>query len=604
MTASSLRSAETGERTGQIRPLPLSRRLSVLLLCDDYQGHANTVLDHIAAFTDFSAHDVRVFNPIGMTRSRHLDLDEFDAVVIHYSIKIVSEDHLAPAFREQLRRYQGLKVQFIQDEYRSVNDFTELMRVLGIRVLYTLLAEPEIPKLYDETRLPGVVKLTTWAGFVPKGLTEYAALPPARRPIDIGYRGRTLPFWLGILGQEKAWIAQGVRERAGRYGLRCDIGWAEEDRIYGRRWIEFVASCKATLGTESGSSITDFDGSIEQRTKAYLLEHPRADFQEVHRALLRPHEDNVRVTAISPRIFEAAALRTALILFPGTYSGLIDPWVHYIPLAKDFSNLDRVVEKLRDVEFLETLTERAHRDLIASGRFSQQAFAQEFDGVLLQYGARRGKRRKLSYRLACLERPCAMAASNVRESLHPILRVPQDAVKAALAVALLLMSEGGRQIATRYLTSRELRRSAPFGELLRDVLKLAVVGQTMHGMRTSKKPFRMAVRLQADEGRIVFESLRGQEPGPGAGDGGDDPKAEAFWRRFGSVVQERRLQLMVWNHAALGGNVRYRLAPFAGLTVCVGDYDMHAFAGLVELARRAPQPAWAFLSSMLHRRVA
>ncbi len=604
MKASSQTSAGVERRVGPIHPFSSSRRLSVLLLCDDYRGHANTVLDHIAAFTRFSVHEVRTFNPIGMTRSRHLDLDEFDVVVIHYSIKIISEDHLAPAFREQLRRFQGLKVQFIQDEYRSVNDFTELMRVLGIHILYTLLAGPEIPKLYDETRLPGVVKLTTLAGFVPKGLTEYAILPTASRPLDIGYRGRTLPFWLGTLGQEKAWIAQGVRAAAERYGLRCDIGWAEEDRIYGQRWIEFLASCKATLGTESGSSITDFDGSIEQRTKAYLLEHPRAEFQEVHRTLLHPYEDNVRVTAISPRIFEAAALRTALILFPGTYSGLIDPWVHYIPLAKDFSNLDQVVEKLRDADFLESLTERTHRDLIASGRFSQQTFAQEFDDVLLKYCSRSGKRRKVFYRLACLERPCAMAASNVRESLDPILRVPQDVVKAGLAVVLLLMSEGGRQIATRYLTSRELRRSAPFRELLRDVLKLAVVGQTMHGLRTSKKPFRMAVRLQAEEGRIVFESLRGQESVPGAGDGGDDPKAEAFWRRFGSVVQERRLQLMVWNHAALGGNVRYRLAPFAGLTVCVGDYDMHAFAGLVELARRAPQPAWALLSSMLHRRVA
>lgn len=604
MTASSLRSAAPRERTGLVRPLPSSRRLSVLLLCDDYQGHANTVLDHIAAFTDFSAHEVLVFNPIGMTRSRYLDLDEFDAVMIHYSIKIISEDHLAPAFREQLRRYQGLKVQFIQDEYRSVNDFTDLMRFLGIRVLYTLLDGPEIPTLYDEARLPGVVKLTTLAGFVPKGLTHYAALPPASRPIDIGYRGRTLPFWLGILGQEKAWIAQGVRERAAQYGLRCDIGWAEEDRIYGRRWIEFLGACKATLGTESGSSITDFDGSIERRAKAYLLEHPQAEFQEVHRTLLRPYEDNVRVTAISPRIFEAAALRTALILFPGRYSGLIEPWVHYIPLAKDFSNLDRVVEKLRDADFLESLTERAHRDLIASGRFSQETFAREFDEVLPKYGSRRGRRRKVCYRLACLERPVAMAASQFRESLKPVLRVPQDLVKAGLAAALLLMTEGGVRIVIRYLTSRELRHGAPFRELLRDVLKLAVVGQTLNGRRTGKQPFRVLVRLQADDGRLAFESRRGRVSEPAAEDGAEDPRAETFWRRFGEVVREGRLHMMVWNHSALGGNVRYALAPFAGLTVCVGDYDMHAFAGLVELARREPQPACELIASMLHRREA
>lgn len=604
MNASPFGQAEPGRMGSPAQKIPASRRLSVLLLCDDFQGHANTVLDHIAAFTDCSAHEVRLFNPIGMIRSRRLDLDEFDVVVIHYSIKIISEDHLAPAFREQIRRFQGLKVQFIQDEYRSVNDFTDLMRDLGIQVLYTLVAEPERSRLYDEARLPGVVKLTTLAGFVPSGLVAHETLPLARRPLDIGYRGRTVPYWLGVLGQEKAWIGQEMRVRAASYGLRCDIGWAEEDRIYGRRWIEFVASCRATLGTESGASITDFDGSIERRAKAYLLEHPKADFHDVHRTLLRPYEDNLRVTAISPRVFEAAALRTALVLFPGKYSGMIEPWVHYIPLAKDYSNLDQVVEKVRDVEFLEAITERAYRDLIASGRYSQPAFAQEFDEVLLKHGSRHGKRRKACYHLACLERPFTVAASQFRESLKPILRVPQNLVKAMIAAMLLLMTEGGVRIVIRYLTSRELRRSAPFRELLRDVLKLAVVGQTLGGRRTGKRPFRVSVRLQADEGRLAFESRRGRDPEPATEDGAEDPGTEAFWKRFGELVREGRLHMMVWNHSALGGNVRYALAPFAGLTVCVGDYDMHAFAGLVELARREPQPAWGLIASMLHRRVA
>ena len=47
--------------------------------------------------------------------------------------------------------------------------------------------------------------------------------------------------------------------------------------------------------------------------------------------------------------------------------------VHYIPLAKDFSNLDEVLGRVRDADLRRELTENAHRDLIASGRYSLRA---------------------------------------------------------------------------------------------------------------------------------------------------------------------------------------------------------------------------------------
>ena len=39
---------------------------------------------------------------------------------------------------------------------------------------------------------------------------------------------------------------------------------------------------------------------------------------------------------MSPRVFEAAAVRSCQILFEGRYSGILEPMVHYIPLKKDF----------------------------------------------------------------------------------------------------------------------------------------------------------------------------------------------------------------------------------------------------------------------------
>ena len=87
---------------------------------------------------------------------------------------------------------------------------------------------------------------------------------------------------------------------------------------------------------------------------------------------------------VSPRVFEAAAARAALILFEGDYSGVVEADVHYIPLKKDFSNLDEVFERLKDVAALEEMVERTYRDLISSGRFSYEKFVHQFDETLLK----------------------------------------------------------------------------------------------------------------------------------------------------------------------------------------------------------------------------
>lgn len=581
------------------------RQLSVLLLCDDDRGHANTVLDHIAALKRFSRHHVRIFNPCGLIASKYLDLDEFDVVVIHYSLKIISDYYLSSHFGEQLRRFQGLKVQFIQDEYRCVDEFKAMMRHLGIHVLFTLLSPSEIPKIYDEASLPGVVKLTTLAGYVPENLTGFATPAIEARPIDIGYRGRTCPYWLGRLAQEKVWIAQGVLARAQKYDLRCDIAWAEQDRIYGQRWNQFLMSCKATLGTESGASITDFDGSLERRTKTYLAEHPTADFHEVHREVLAPYEGNVPVTAISPRIFEAAALRTAMILFPGEYSGAVQPWVHYIPLAKDFSNMDEVAERLRDIPFLRAMTDKAYQDLVSSGRYSQRSFAQEVDAIVSAYGTPYGKRRKVWYQLARLERPCAVAVLTAREMARPVLQISQEIFKGIIALILMATTSAGAKVLFHYVTHRDFRRAVRANQLLRDILKLAVVKQAWGGAMAAKGRFHVSARFDQEKGRLMFESCRGSPSDLNDSTGSERPgvlsSTELFWPALESAVRERRLQAIVWNHSALGGDARYSLTSSLGFRVSVGDYDFHSFDGLVELGRRIPETTWTVLSSMLRR---
>ena len=176
-----------------------------------------------------------------MPRSIALDLDYFDVAVIHYSVVLSSLNYLSADFRDKLRRFRGLKVEFIQDDYRWIDRETAASRDIGINVLFTVAPEPAASQVYDE-RLPGVRRVLTLTGYVPENLVGRPIKPLGERTIDVGYRARDLPFWLGRLSREKVWIGQRFLERAPAYGLRCDIAWTEDQRIYGERWIEFVSS--------------------------------------------------------------------------------------------------------------------------------------------------------------------------------------------------------------------------------------------------------------------------------------------------------------------------------------------------------------------------
>ena len=89
--------------------------------------------------------------------------------------------------------------------------------------------------------------------------------------------------------------------------------------------------------------------------------------------------DSSKILRGSPRIFEAITLKSALILFEGKYSGVIKPFIHFIPLKKDFSNIDNVFDKLKDDNYLQLMVDRAFKDVILSGLYTYSSFINNYD---------------------------------------------------------------------------------------------------------------------------------------------------------------------------------------------------------------------------------
>lgn len=359
--------------------------LRVLLLCDDRPTHAATLLDHIRALSMDSRHTVFKLNSRNWPYEHCIDFDVFDVVVIHYSIAIIYETYLPEVVREKLRAFEGLKVLFIQDEYRQVSTYIDAMLDLGVGMVFTSVPEMNIPGIYGRLLAKGVRMVPTLTGYADSKLAARPVRALAARPLDVIYRGRPCPFELGHLAREKVTIAERFNEHAGRLarpGLKCDIDWREQARIYGDGWVDFMSSGRACLGTESGASIVDHDGSLQAAVEVYRDEHRNATYEEVHANFLSAHEGNLLINTISPRAFEAICLRTVLILHPGEYSKVLQPWIHYIPLAKDFSNFEEVAGLLHDTGYLEAMADRAYRDIILNGTWLTSHFTVEVDDTI------------------------------------------------------------------------------------------------------------------------------------------------------------------------------------------------------------------------------
>jgi len=529
------------------------------------------VLQHIEALATLSEHDVYRFNPVDRPDAcRLLDLSEFDAVVIHYTVSLLSTRYLPPPLPERLTRFEGLKVQFIQDEFRAVDAVTAAMRSLGIHILFTCVPEPAAGRIYD-SRLPDVIRIFTLPGYVPDELVGRRVARAADRPVDVGYRGRELPVWIGRLGREKAEIGRAFLEHAAGRGLRCDISSREDDRIYGEEWNRFLASCRATLGTESGASIVDFDGSLEALAKDYLARRPAATPEEIERDVTGQLEGKVVINTASPRLFEAAALRTAMILFRGTYGGVVEPERHYIPLEKDLSNIEQVIERVRDTAYLDELADRAYDDLVASGRYSLRAVAAELDAVVAERARPVGGRAKDSYRRARRRRriPDITGPSRLRTAAGGLL--------APLAGVLL------------GATDPQLRRVARAGlgreHLTQDLRRLTMVRR---GIARSR--FHVVAEIVPEERLLLLSS----QPGSPATPQRDVREAVQAAVEAGAVEQ------IVWNHTQV--SVGAGVAGGSLLSAPVGHHGVdgaYAFQVLPALARSEPDLVLDALEPML-----
>lgn len=399
--------------------------MNVLYLYNSTQTFTNTVFEHIASFKKYSRHNY-FFCHQDQCKFFNVDLSLFEVVIVHFTIRLPF-DQLSDSAAQSLSEFPGLKVLFIQDEYDHTHHTWYWIKRLGFNLVFTVVPAKNIDRVYPAEEFPGVRFINNLTGYVPENLSNFIkTVPPSDRELIVGYRGRPLPIRYGQLGFEKVEVGRVVKNYCEFHRISHSIAWEEEARIYGSKWYEFMASCRSMLGSESGSNVFDWDATLESEIQAKREENPELSDEAIYRSLILKYEMPSVMNQVSPRIFEAIAARTALVLYEGDYSGVVEAGKHFIPLQKDGSNLEEVFSLLRNGEYVNSLTDRAYQDVIASGEYSYRTFVAMVDDHIQQ------ELSLVSKPVIDTQSECLFGGDTISPSpitSHPIRAVPRQHIR-------------------------------------------------------------------------------------------------------------------------------------------------------------------------------
>jgi hypothetical protein len=310
----------------------------------------------------------------------------YDAVILHTTFLCMRWSELFYRLKWELRwikEIDCLKIAIPQDEYDHSEILDEWLYEWGVNAVFSCFDEKTCqiiyPIMFNKARFYPAL-----TGYINENTVKQlnSKLPTLEnRPNDIVYRASQLPYWFGSHGQLKHELAHIIAKPAQSHSLTIDISTNDADTIVGEAWLDFLASGRTVIGCESGSSVLDRRGEIRAHIQALLQDNPSMSFNEVSSQL--PAEwDNYSFFAISPRHLEGVITKTCQVLVEGTYNGILLPYKHYIPIKRDFSNINQILEEIKNIELLQDITEQAYKDIVMSGNYTYQRFAQQLEKAI------------------------------------------------------------------------------------------------------------------------------------------------------------------------------------------------------------------------------
>jgi hypothetical protein len=296
-----------------------------------------------------------------------------------------------------IKNYPGYKILFRQDEYRMIHKSIEYINsIFKINLLISTLNPGQVNKIYPPNSLQVDRIVTQLPGYVDDHkLNQYLKQPirTQRRPIDIGYRGRTLPPYFGKYPLHKAHIGQIFINYLNTHQphYHHNIAVTENKRLYGKHWYHFLNRCHACLGTQGGSTLHDPLGQLQTLYEKHQSPiNSYSDFEKLaHQHVGDVNKYQIKNLKIPPRCFEYMLHQNVMILLKGRYSGILKPDLHYIPINKNYHNLDQVCQKLDNQKYAHSLLSNVRHLLKDRTDLRYSSMVKAFDQTIEQLIPRR-----------------------------------------------------------------------------------------------------------------------------------------------------------------------------------------------------------------------
>lgn len=398
-----------------------SVRLLILTLA--YPHRASYYDDWRDAFTSSPRFSSRVLNILDL-RAADLAraLDEVDAVVMLHACNSDTLDYLRPIVPTLAARRRAKLLTFVGNEYNSpylsTIERVRLFREARTDIVATQLLLEAGQFLYGGTgaRVISVPHALNPSVFKPGG-------DHATRRLDIGVKGYRYPAFLG--DDERNRMIAWFQANADRVGLDVDI--SEDRRLDRAGWADFLADCRGTISTETGSWYLEQDDALIGRIHAYLkskrsgvvigndtfvrklarrlpvsvksmlwtalkrgpvrfeiLDDFNTPFAELEERFFR---DAARAPvygkAISSRHFDAIGTKTCQVMLAGRFNDILTANEHYVAIAPDFSNVEEAVARFKDADMRRQIVDRAHDHVMSGHTYAHRAEQvwREFDAL-------------------------------------------------------------------------------------------------------------------------------------------------------------------------------------------------------------------------------
>jgi hypothetical protein len=306
-----------------------------------------------------------------------------DVLIITYELLALRNTPYWPYLRREIERLTELAdvvIFFPQDDYTLSDKLDQLYIDLDADYVFTSITR-DLEVLYPQSTKAGCCFEEALTGYVCEDLAAGVAqhIPMlSERSIDVGQRVRSLSPIFGRSAQAKAKLATAFGTLASEQGFHVDISTRPEDVLLGDQWTQFLLSTKFTVGRLGGASVCDPKGKLADRMRRKSAKNSTKTQDEIAQMISWRGARYGDFSAISPRIFEAAALGVCQILVRDHYVNGLSPNHHYLPLEPDLSNASQVFRWMADTSRCQDLVNQSRLLLVDSGTFTYRAFTERF----------------------------------------------------------------------------------------------------------------------------------------------------------------------------------------------------------------------------------